>query len=72
MSISGGAGGLPIRTCIACGAKNPKRDMSRMVHVDGRVVEDELHVLPGRGAYVCKNGVCRERIRRKRGGILSR
>jgi predicted RNA-binding protein YlxR (DUF448 family) len=42
----------PIRTCLACGAKQPKRELLRLVLSDGAVRRDERQRLPGRGAYV--------------------
>lgn len=33
---------------------------------EGRAVEDERGTKPGRGAYVCRGGPCRERLTRPR------
>ena len=42
------------RTCIACGAKDDKRSLLRIVRgADGAVSFDATGRKPGRGAYVC-------------------
>ena len=58
---------MPIRTCIACGAKREKRDLIRLV-LDKRrsVVRDDRCREPGRGAYVCPALSCWERLGRGR------
>lgn len=49
----------PTRTCVACGTKKPKDELTRFV-IDGDVCEDERQIRQGRGAYVCKNDKCRD------------
>ena len=45
---------VPIRTCLICGRKSPKRDLLRIVRRPNRSVEiDALHRLEGRGCYLC-------------------
>ncbi|MEW6665018.1 MAG: YlxR family protein [Thermodesulfobacteriota bacterium] len=54
---------FPVRTCISCGAKRPKGELMRLVlDPEGKVVQDESGVRPGRGAYVCRGGLCLERL----------
>ena len=54
-----GKGHIPIRTCIACGAKREKKDLLRLIlDSEGWVVPDMTGTAPGRGAYVCKNKEC--------------
>jgi predicted RNA-binding protein YlxR (DUF448 family) len=50
---------VPLRTCIVCGAKGPKRDFTRIVSTpeDG-VKVDRTGRLSGRGAYVCGEANC--------------
>ncbi len=48
----------PVRTCISCGTKfGISRLMRFAVNQEG-VQFDLERVLPGRGAYVCKNDMC--------------
>lgn len=52
---------VPLRSCIACRQKSPKRDLIRVV----RTLEGVLEIDPkgkraGRGAYVCRNQQCYE------------
>ncbi|HEY0443888.1 MAG TPA: YlxR family protein [Candidatus Limnocylindrales bacterium] len=43
-----------------CRTSRPKRDLLRVVRTpDRRVVIDETGRLPGRGAYLCREGDCR-------------
>lgn len=50
---------VPMRTCVACGSKLPKRDLTRIVAArDGSVIVDHGGKMAGRGAYVCQNGRC--------------
>lgn len=49
----------PIRTCLGCRLKAPKRDLLRLVvGVEGQVVADPLGRLPGRGAYIHRAHGC--------------
>jgi predicted RNA-binding protein YlxR (DUF448 family) len=46
----------PLRTCLVCRGKKPKKDLVRLV-VDpatGAVVSDAEQSLEGRGAYACR------------------
>jgi predicted RNA-binding protein YlxR (DUF448 family) len=50
---------IPERTCVACGTKAPKRDLSRIVRTPaGKVVADPTGKAPGRGAYICSALAC--------------
>jgi uncharacterized protein len=50
----------PIRTCLGCRRRRPKREMARLVRrADGRVGSDAA--ASGRGAYVCRDAECLER-----------
>ena len=45
---------IPERTCVACGAKKPKRELVRVAcSPQGQVSVDATGKAPGRGAYVC-------------------
>ena len=50
---------MPIRTCIGCRGKFPKKDLLRFVrNVAGNLQTDSTGKLPGRGAYVCQSQAC--------------
>ena len=50
---------MPIRTCIGCRGKFPKKDLLRFVQdTTGNLQTDSTGKLPGRGAYVCQSQVC--------------
>ena len=45
---------VPERTCVACGSKRPKAELSRIVLSPlGAVSLDHTGKSPGRGAYIC-------------------
>lgn len=53
---------VPTRTCIACRASRPKRDLVRVVRTpEGETVVDESGKRNGRGAYLCRQQSCWER-----------
>jgi predicted RNA-binding protein YlxR (DUF448 family) len=50
---------MPIRTCIGCRGKLPKKDLLRFVRdAAGDLQTDSTGKLPGRGAYVCQSQAC--------------
>ena len=50
---------VPLRTCVACGKKTDKEGLVRLVAPPGGGVEvDVSGKAPGRGAYICREGVC--------------
>ena len=63
-SLMKAKGHIPIRTCIACGAKRPKRDLIRLICNDeNRLIKDDSGSLKGRGVYICAIPSCLERLR---------
>jgi predicted RNA-binding protein YlxR (DUF448 family) len=42
----------PLRSCISCRKKGSKEDLLRTVLVNGELVLDESHTMPGRGGWV--------------------
>lgn len=49
----------PVRTCLGCGAKKPKKTLVRLaVNREGRVDWDLRQTKPGRGAYICPEKGC--------------
>ena len=58
---------VPLRTCVACGKKINKGDLTRVVaQAAGGVTMDPSGKAQGRGAYVCSSGDCAEEPIRKR------
>jgi predicted RNA-binding protein YlxR (DUF448 family) len=50
---------MPVRTCIGCRSKVPKKDLLRFVRdAAGKLQADLTGKLPGRGAYVCQSQAC--------------
>jgi uncharacterized protein len=50
---------IPLRTCIACREKRPKRELVRVVCTpEGSVEIDVRGKRAGRGAYVCRKLEC--------------
>ncbi len=51
---------VPMRTCLGCRRRRPKREMLRLVRrADGHVDTDVA--ASGRGAYVCEDVECLDR-----------
>ena len=59
---------IPQRTCMACQEKKDKRDLVRIVRSpEGEISVDLTGKKPGRGAYICPNLECLNKvIKRKR------
>lgn len=53
---------IPIRECVCCGKKAPKREMLRFVKRDGNIFVDSEGKQEGRGAYVCTSEECRRQL----------
>lgn len=50
---------VPLRTCIACQGKRPKRELVRVVRTpEGHIEVDPKGKRPGRGAYLCPDVEC--------------
>jgi predicted RNA-binding protein YlxR (DUF448 family) len=50
---------VPLRTCIACQQKRPKRELLRIVRrPEGNLEVDPKGKLSGRGAYLCPTLEC--------------
>jgi len=62
---------VPLRTCLACGVKQPQRLLVRLVRSSPERVEiDFKRVKRGRGGYLCHSRECWQRVWDK--GILER
>jgi len=52
---------MPLRTCVVCGRKTSKSELIRIVATsEGGVTIDPTGRIPGRGAYICREGNCTE------------
>ena len=56
----------PERTCVGCRERAAKKDLLRIVAVEGECVPDHRGRLPGRGAYVHPALVCLDLAVRRR------
>lgn len=56
----------PVRTCLGCGKKQPKRLLHRLVLDERRhPVKDTAQTAPGRGAYLCGPGCLKAAVKKK-------
>lgn len=54
---------IPERTCMACNKQMPKQDLLRIVKSKDGIIEVDLTGKKnGRGAYICKNEECLNKI----------
>ena len=54
---------IPQRTCMACQEKKDKRDLVRIVRSpEGEISVDTTGKKPGRGAYICPNLECLNKV----------
>lgn len=50
---------VPLRICIGCQEKKPKKDLVRIVRTpEGLILCDDTGKKPGRGAYICPLQSC--------------
>ena len=50
---------VPVRRCVACGQRLPKKELTRIVRTtEGRVTVDPTGKKAGRGAYLCSKQEC--------------
>ena len=53
----------PQRTCMGCNSKKDKKDLIRIVkNNEGQVSIDKTGKTNGRGAYICNNTECLEKV----------
>jgi len=58
---------IPIRTCIGCRKKGAKNSLIRFTFALGKGIQlDRRQVLPGRGAYICRDLTCLEKAWKKK------
>ena len=53
---------VPLRMCIACKESKPKKELIRIVNCDNEFVVDKSGKLNGRGAYICPNLECLNKV----------
>ena len=58
----------PERTCMGCNEKKEKKDLIRIVkNKENEINIDKTGKLPGRGAYICNNIECFEKLKKSKG-----
>ena len=55
-----------LRMCVVCRQMKSKDELLRIAKYEGDYCVDLSGKLPGRGAYICKKGDCREKFEAKR------
>ena len=58
---------VPMRTCIACRACKPKRELVRIVKSGDNIFADFTGKANGRGAYVCNDAGCIAKLKKQKG-----
>ena len=54
---------IPLRTCMGCNEKKPKKESVRIVkNKDGKIFIDRTGKADGRGAYICDSIECLEKV----------
>ncbi|MBQ9485234.1 MAG: YlxR family protein [Clostridia bacterium] len=61
---------VPMRTCIACKACKPKKELIRIVKSGEEISLDRTGRKNGRGAYVCDDAQCIAKL--KKGKLLNK
>lgn len=56
----------PVRTCVGCRTRAPRKGLLRVVCADSALVIDERGALPGRGAWVHETPECMDAALRRR------
>ena len=58
---------VPMRTCIACKECKPKKELIRIVKSGDEISLDRTGRKNGRGAYICDNPACLEKLKKQKG-----
>ena len=57
----------PERTCMGCNEKKEKKDLITIVkNKENEINIDKTGKLPGRGAYICNNIECFEKLKKSK------
>ena len=57
---------VPMRTCIACRAEKPKKELIRVVKFGEQISLDVTGKSNGRGAYVCNDKECIAKLKKQK------
>lgn len=57
---------VPMRTCIACRSEKAKRELIRIVRSGEEIKLDLTGKLNGRGAYVCNDLQCVQKLKKQK------
>lgn len=58
---------IPLRKCVACNENRPKKELIRVVkNKDGIVQVDLTGKINGRGAYICQNKECFDKVKKNK------
>ncbi len=57
---------VPMRTCIACRSVKDKRELLRIVNAESGILLDRTGKLNGRGAYICDNPECMQKLKKNK------
>ena len=58
---------IPQRTCMGCNEKKDKKDLIRIVkNKANEILVDKTGKLNGRGAYICNNVECLEKLKKSK------
>lgn len=53
---------IPMRTCVACRTKKPKKELIRIVKNENGIFLDRMGKVNGRGAYICDDVTCLKKL----------
>lgn len=54
---------IPLRTCMGCNEKKPKKELIRIVkNKEGNISIDRTGKQEGRGAYICDSTACLDKV----------
>lgn len=57
---------VPMRTCIACRACKPKKELIRIVKNGEEISLDKTGRKNGRGAYICNDQECLNKLKKQK------
>ncbi|SHD77058.1 RNase P modulator RnpM [Schnuerera ultunensis] len=58
---------IPLRKCVACNENRPKKELIRVVkNKDGIIQVDLTGKINGRGAYICQNKECFDKVKKNK------
>ena len=58
---------LPLRTCMGCNEKKPKKELIRIVkNKENNILVDNIGKMEGRGTYICNNIDCLEKVKKNK------